>query len=60
MEYTGALAGLILGTANPAFQEKGLRYVLDQSSAVALFLVEDFRGNPIAYIGHEAMRPLKA
>jgi fatty-acyl-CoA synthase len=51
------LAGLILGTANPAFQEKGLRYVLDQSSAVALFLVEDFCGNPIAYIGHEAMRP---
>ena len=53
MEYACALSGLVLVTANPAFQARELAYVLEQSSAVALFLVEEFRGNPMGRIGAE-------
>lgn len=60
MEYACALAGLVLVTANPAFQPKELRYVLEQSGAVALFQVESYRGNPMADIGREAVSGLKA
>ena len=35
MEYACALAGLVLVTANPAYQVGELRYVLEQSGAVA-------------------------
>ena len=58
MEYACALAGLILVTANPAFQVKELRYVLEHSDAVALFTVGEFRGNPMARIANEAARGL--
>ncbi len=54
LEYASALAGLVLVTANPAFKTKELRYVLEQSGAVGLFLVADFRGNPMAEIGAQA------
>ena len=60
MEYACALAGLVLVTANPAFQVKELRYVLEHSGAVALFLVDEFRGNPMAQIGKEATEGLTA
>ena len=53
MEYACALSGLVLVTANPAFQTRELAYVLEQSGAVALFLVEEFRGNPMSQIGAE-------
>ena len=53
MEYACALAGLVLVTANPAFQSRELTHTLEQSSAVGLFLVEEFRGNPMARIGAE-------
>ena len=43
----------MLITANPAFQARELAYVLEQSGAVALFLVEEFRGNPMRQIGTE-------
>ncbi len=55
MEYACALSGVVLVTANPSFQEKELRYVLEQSGAVALFLVESFRGNPMADIAEQAV-----
>ena len=55
MEYAAALAGLVLVTANPSFQERELRYVLEQSGAVALFLVETFRGNPMGEIAADAI-----
>lgn len=58
MEYACALAGLVLVTANPAFQTKELRYVLEHSGAVALFTVDSFRGNPMARIATEAARGL--
>ena len=60
MEYACALAGLVLVTANPAYQVRELRYVLEQSGAVALFLVEEFRGNPMAEIGAQAADGLAA
>ena len=60
MEYACALAGLVLVTANPAYQVRELRYVLEQSGAVALFLVREFRGNPMAEIGAAAAEDLGA
>jgi fatty-acyl-CoA synthase len=53
MEYACALAGLVLVTINPAYQGKELDYVLKQSGAVALFLTEEYRGNPMAEIAAE-------
>ena len=60
MEYACALAGLVLVTANPAYQVRELRYVLEQSGAAALFLVEEYRGNPMAEIGAAAAEGLNA
>lgn len=54
LEYASALAGLTLVTANPAFQPRELAYVLEQSGSCALFLVHEFRGNPMAEIAAEA------
>ena len=55
LEYAAALAGLTLVTANPAYQERELRYVLEQSGAVGLFLVREHRGNPMADIASQAI-----
>lgn len=54
MEYACGLTGLVLVTANPSFQASELRYVLEQSGAVGLFMVDGFRGNPMAEIAREA------
>ena len=58
MEYACALAGVVLVTANPSFRAKELRYVLEQSGAVGLFLVKDYRGNPMGVIADEAVKGL--
>ncbi len=64
MEYACALAGLTLVTANPSFQAKELRYVLEQSGSAALFYIKEYRGNPMAEIaarattGNSAIREL--
>ena len=47
MEYACAHAGLILVTANPAYQVRELRYVLEQSGSVALFFVDEFTNHSI-------------
>ena len=60
MEYACAFAGIILVTANPAYQSRELRYVLKQSDSVALFRVESYRGNPMAKIAIQATRGLDA
>ena len=60
MEYGCALAGLVLVTANPSLQAGELRYVLEQSGAVGLFLVESFRGNPMSRIALTATEGLPA
>lgn len=58
VEYACALSGVILVTANPAFQTSELCYVLDQSQASALFLVTEYRGNPMGEIGAVAVAGL--
>ena len=50
-EFAMGLAGLVLVTVNPGYQARELKYVLEQSGSVGLFLVSEFRGNPIARIG---------
>ena len=59
MQYACALAGITLVTANPAFQARELRYVLEKSGAVALFQEREYRGNPMERIGAEASRGLE-
>lgn len=54
MEYACGLAGLVLVTANPSFQAPELRYVIEQSKAVGLFMVNDYRGNPMEDIAKVA------
>lgn len=49
-EYAFGIAGLVLVTANPGYQQRELAYVIDQSSAAGLFIVESFRGNPMGDI----------
>ncbi len=59
LEYACGLAGLVLVTANPAYQSKELHYVLKQSGASALFLTTTFRGHPMAEIAAAATQGLK-
>lgn len=60
MEYGCALAGLTLVTANPSYQASEVRYVLEQSGSVGLFIIQSYRGNPMAEIAAEACRGLDA
>jgi fatty-acyl-CoA synthase len=60
LEYAAGLAGLTLVTANPAYQPRELKYVLQQSGAVGLFLVAEHRGNPMARIAAEVAADLPA
>ena len=53
IEYAAALAGLTLVTANPAYRPRELKFVLEQSRAVGLFMVREYRGNPMAAITAE-------
>jgi fatty-acyl-CoA synthase len=56
LEFGAALAGLVLVTVNPAFKARELAYVLRQSGAAGIFLLPEFRGNPMAAILDE-VRP---
>jgi fatty-acyl-CoA synthase len=47
LEYGAGLAGIVLVTVNPAYQTKELAYVLSQSGSVGIFLVPEWRGNPM-------------
>ncbi|WP_340588532.1 AMP-binding protein [Erythrobacter alti] len=60
VEYACALAGLTLVTVNPAYQKRELDYVLRQSGSVALFLIKEVRGNPMAAIGAEVADEIPA
>ena len=55
MEYACGLAGLVLVTANPSFQSKELLYVLEQSRAAGLVLVDEFRNNPMRKIAEKTI-----
>src|SRR3954453_11044977 len=48
VEFGAALAGLTLVTVNPAYKPGELKYVLEQSASAGIFLVPEFRGNPMA------------
>jgi fatty-acyl-CoA synthase len=48
LELGAGLAGIALVTVNPAYKAKELEYVLRQSRASGIFLVPEFRGNPMA------------
>jgi fatty-acyl-CoA synthase len=50
LEFAAGIAGITLVTVNPAYQTKELAYVLQQSRSVGLFLVKEFRGNPMLEI----------
>lgn len=50
LEFACALAGMVIVTVNPGYQAKELTYVLSQSKAKALFVVDEHRGNPMASV----------
>jgi fatty-acyl-CoA synthase len=56
LEFGAALAGMTLVTVNPAYRSGELAYVLKQSRANGIFLVSEYRGNPMAAT-LEALRP---
>lgn len=47
LEYACALAGVVLVTVNPSYQPRELAYVLKQSRSAGVFLLPEFRGNPM-------------
>ncbi len=55
MEYACALSGIVLVTANPSFQSKELKYVIEQSGAVGVFLISEYRGNKMEMIAKDAI-----
>jgi fatty-acyl-CoA synthase len=56
LELGAGLAGIVLVTVNPAYKAKELDYVLRQSGSSGIFLVPEFRGNPMA-AALEEVRP---
>ncbi|GHF19571.1 AMP-binding protein [Kordiimonas sediminis] len=57
-EFACGFAGLILVTVNPSYQPKELSYVLKQSGSVALFLVHEYRGNPMGEIAEKVAKDI--
>ena len=47
LEFGAGLAGMVLVTVNPGFRANELEYVLKQSRAAGIFVVNSFRGNPM-------------
>ena len=58
MEYASAIAGLTLVTVNPGFQSRELQYVLEQSNSAGLFVVDEYRGNPMHQLAREVAETL--
>jgi fatty-acyl-CoA synthase len=48
LEFGAALAGMTLVTVNPAYRSSELSYILKQSRASGIFLLSEYRGNPMA------------
>jgi len=48
LEMSAALAGVTLVTVNPALRAVELQHVLSQSRASGIFLLDEYRGNPMA------------
>ncbi len=47
LEFGAGIAGMILVTVNPGFRAKEVEYVLKQSRSAGVFVVKEFRGNPM-------------
>src|SRR5207244_4256142 len=47
LEFGAGLAGMVLVTINPGFRTREVEYVLKQSRAAGVFVVNSFRGNPM-------------
>src|SRR3954451_19292673 len=60
LEHAVALAGMTLVTVNPAYRAEELAHVLGHSGASGIFLVDEWRENPlgsaVAGIGSSALR----
>jgi fatty-acyl-CoA synthase len=59
-EFGMALAGIVLVTVNPGYQPRELKYVLEQSRSVGLFLIGEHRGNPMAKIAAQVVAEIPA
>lgn len=57
LQFGCALAGVTLVTANPAYQPRELKYVIEQSGSEAIYFVENHRGNPMGDIVREVAGP---
>jgi fatty-acyl-CoA synthase len=55
-----AMAGMVMVAINPAYRAHELQYVLAQSGAVALFLVDDYRGTDMTALAGEVAPQLPA
>jgi fatty-acyl-CoA synthase len=55
-EFGCAFAGLILVTVNPAFRLAEVEYVLKQSRAAGILVVNNFRGNPMLATAQQAAK----
>jgi fatty-acyl-CoA synthase len=53
LEFGAAMAGVVLVTVNPAFKAAEVQYVLSQSRSAGLFVIDDFRGNPMLATARE-------
>jgi fatty-acyl-CoA synthase len=60
IEFAAAFAGLVLVTANPANKARELKYVLEQSRSVGLFIVQEYRGNPMGQIAADVAKDVPA
>ncbi len=56
LELGAALAGLVLVTVNPALKPDEVAFVLRRSNAAGLFLLHEFRGNPMGATAQQ-LRP---
>lgn len=58
--YGCALAGLVVVTVNPAYKAREVEYVLQQSDAVGVFLIDEYRGFNMLESAQQAKENLPA
>jgi fatty-acyl-CoA synthase len=58
IQYGCALAGVIMVTVNPAYKEREFLYVMKQSEASGLFVMDEFRGYGTLEVARKARKDL--
>src|SRR5207302_5325408 len=58
LQFATARIGAVLVTVNPAYRSHELAYVIKQSDAAALFLIDKFRSSDYFVMLHEAIPEL--